>query len=324
MSPVARLILREHKRNPFNGVGLIVGRQTIRLTIEEAKAMILEEEIELRDVVPQFDTDTRGGRSGNYISDTSFFALFTDMELHFLDVTDYEKADIIHNLENPPPKELLNRFDFIWNGSCLDNIFDSASAQKNTCKMLRQDGGRILTMEIASPDFEAYSMFSQAWFFDYYAINNFGKFESYTCVFPQANIWTGPYKVYCSSDYLSASSLFPKNLSKTKAILTISIAQSKIGSETDKTPIQHQYRSDHVPYIRAYQEFTSYEKLLKPESKNWKKLASKGFIYLGKLEGVSNGVESGVKAKRRYQLKRILGALLNPSQNLHKLIRRLI
>jgi len=323
MSPVARLILKEHKRNPLTGVGLVVGRQTIRLTIEEAKSMILEEGIELRNVESKVDIDTRGGSYGNYISDSSFFALFSDIELHFLDVTDYENADIIHNLENPPPEELLNRFDFIWNGSCLDNIFDSGSAQKNTCKMLKQRGGRIMTMEIASPDFEAYSMFSQAWFFDYYAINNFAKFESYTCVFFQANIWTGPYKVYCSSDYISASSLFPKSISKSKAILTITIAQSQIGSDTSKAPVQHQYRLDHEPYLKAYQEFTTQEKLLKLGSKNRAKPADKGFVYIGKLEGVTRGVSSGVKSRRRYQIKRISRAILNPSRSLRKVLLRL-
>ena len=65
MSPVARLILKEHKRNPLTGVGLVVGRQTIRLTIEEAKSMILEEGIELRNVEPKVDIDTRGGSYGN-------------------------------------------------------------------------------------------------------------------------------------------------------------------------------------------------------------------------------------------------------------------
>jgi len=320
MSPIARIILKEHKRNPFHGNGLIVGRQTIRLTIEEARHMILEEGIELRNVEPKIDTDTRGGGSGNYISDASFFALFSDIKLTFLDVTDYENADIVHNLEDAPPAEFLNYFDFIWNGSCLDNIFDAGIAQKNTCKMLKQESGRIMTMEIASPDFEAYSMFSQAWFFDYYAINNFAKFESYTCVFAQANIWTGPYKIYTSSNYTSASSLFPKSISKSKAILTITIAQSQVGTSVSKSPVQSQYRTNHQPYIKAYQEFTANEKLLERGYRKRIRPTYKGYIYIGKLKGVTRGVSSGVKSKRKYQIKRIVRVILTPVRSSKKFV----
>ena len=165
-APLARAILREHKYKPIFGEIMLIGRQTVPLGIEQAVAMIRDEGIAVRNVDLtadwMVDRDTRSARQGSDISDRGFFALFTDARVHTLDVTDYEGGEIIHDLHQPIPDELAHRFDFIFNGSCRDNIFDPAMAVKNVAKMLKPGGGRVFDIEVVTPNFNAYVAFSQA------------------------------------------------------------------------------------------------------------------------------------------------------------------
>ena len=89
------------------------------------------------------DNDTRRGERARFISDDSFFRLFSNATDHCLDVSHYEFAEIVHDLCQAVPENLYEQFDFIFNWSCLDNIFDPATAMKNMSRMLRP-GGRCL------------------------------------------------------------------------------------------------------------------------------------------------------------------------------------
>ena len=161
------------------GKAAFIGRQTIPLTEAQAIEMILSEGLTLRDSARvSVDSDTRSARGHNFIDEVTFFNLFTSLEIVFIDVTDYEGASVVHDMCEPLPSNLKGKFDFVWNGSCLDNIFDAAAAQRNSCDLLATNG-RIVTMEMANSHYGSYGAFSQGWFFDYYAINNFLRAYSY-------------------------------------------------------------------------------------------------------------------------------------------------
>ena len=80
------------------------------------------------------DSDTRRAEGAGFISDASFFRLFSNATYHCLDVSDYEGAEIVHDLCQDVPENLHEQFDVTVNGSCLDNIFDPATAIKNMSK----------------------------------------------------------------------------------------------------------------------------------------------------------------------------------------------
>jgi hypothetical protein len=65
---------------------------------------------------------------------------------HALDVTDYEGADIVLDLGEPIPEKYCGNYDFIYNGSCLDNMFNPGVALMN----LSKPQGRIINIEAAS------------------------------------------------------------------------------------------------------------------------------------------------------------------------------
>lgn len=111
----AEMMLLEHKYRPIEGQVLLLGRQTVWMTIEEAEALVERVGLKIRaesfrevSLVPnQFGREL--------ISDTSFFSLFCDAEIWACDVSNRERADFIFDLGQGVPNDLLGRFDFVYN-----------------------------------------------------------------------------------------------------------------------------------------------------------------------------------------------------------------
>ena len=178
---LASVILREHRHRPIQGSILSIARQTLYMNAEGALDLVHRELGFRPKVHPEgLDRDllTRGAREKELITDRAFYSLFSEARYHCLDVSAYEGADIVANLCSPLPRELQGRFDFIINGSCLDNIFDPAMALRNMSRLLKP-GGRILHFERASRRHHVYVAFALSWFHDYYAINDFADCQAY-------------------------------------------------------------------------------------------------------------------------------------------------
>lgn len=60
-----------------------------------------------------------------------------------LDASDYEGATIVHNLNNPIPEDLKQRFSLVIDGGTLEHVFHFPEALK-TCMSLAQVGGHVL------------------------------------------------------------------------------------------------------------------------------------------------------------------------------------
>lgn len=243
------------------------------------------------------------------------------MKILTLDVTAYEHADIVHDLQEPVPSDLLENFDFVWNGSCLDNMFDPAEAHRNSCRMVKR-GGRIMTMEMGNNHFQAYSMFSQAWFFDYYALNGFDEFETYSCVFPPAQLWNGPYEAWTPQTYHAATSSFPTRLVGRRALLTLAIATRACDRPvTGVTPIQSHYRPQHESYEQAYARFSEREKLFQVGA-SARSRPKDGFVKVETMQGVKGGFEPnspGSRTKRyvRHPVRTLQNLGRRVSQSVH-------
>lgn len=271
-------LLHEHRHKPITGKLLTIGRQTVGLTPQQAIELIKESGTSLRDdAVMEIDKLTvHTPAEGGFISDVALFSLFSTAKVAALDVTDYEGAEYIHDMGVPIPPSLKEQFDFIINGSCLDNIFDPATAIKNVSKMLKP-GGRTLDFEWSNSHATAYLKYSPDWFLDYYAINNFDDCKVYLINYPNSidmdldgrhrpeffsrrghhcEAWHfdplvinhGQIGFECSS-----VDVFNRNL-------VLVIAEKGNNSTSDVSPVQKHYRGSpaaHAPYIAAAQRFTS-------------------------------------------------------------------
>lgn len=181
---LASMIVQEHKHQPIKGKVLLVGRQTIDMNVEVAIKLVEQVLGHVRTKSPLVDVTTRArdelAISRDTISDVGFFSLFTDAEVVAVDVTDYEGADIVHDMCTALPTHMIEDYDFVFNGSCLDNIFDVAAAIRNFGLCLKPTG-RLFQIELGTSSRSSYVSFSPEWFIDFFVSNDWEDGSIYVC-----------------------------------------------------------------------------------------------------------------------------------------------
>lgn len=235
---VVKIIAREHAWKPITGDVLLLGRQTMFLTPEDAMFLIRECGITVAE--PESfaaDNQTRQASPSN-IRDDEFFRLLGVPKIKALDVSDYEGADIVHDLTTPIPKELEESADFILDGSTLDNVFDPASTLRNMARLLRP-GGRLVAINVASNHYGPYTILTPFWLLDYFTVNAFADCKIYVLVYGDRgdNFFTPDLSK------LDRALSQPNNFTSPYVMGLVVLAEKGRASTWDKTPIQHQYRS---------------------------------------------------------------------------------
>ena len=159
-----------------------------------------------------------------------------------LDQSDYEGADIVWDLGYPIPREYWRKFDFIFNGGCLDNMFNPAQAMMNFTKMLRP-GGRLVCMESASSFNNPYLMYSPGWFCDYFEVNHFDSWKAYICSYRSTfELFYGPWKWFEYDQTKNRNGSSPET--NGNHVLVVTLAQKGEMTTSNEQPIQYQYRKD--------------------------------------------------------------------------------
>ena len=193
--PVLRLIVREHKRQRFDGPVLTLGRQGIYGTFDQVQKLLASEGIEPRTVdKSQVYTNLPSWRTGDYshfTSDKAVFEALGGFEVVSLDVSDYEGADYKVDLNAEVPAELKGKFGLILDLGTLEHVFDVRQALRNINLMLKP-GGRVIH---SSPGTNwlghGFYQFSPTLFYDYYGTN---KFTSFQCLVGEMPTWDPRYQ----------------------------------------------------------------------------------------------------------------------------------
>jgi SAM-dependent methyltransferase len=66
-----------------------------------------------------------------------------------LDASDFEEAKFVHDLNQPLPSHLNQRFDLVYDGGTLEHVFNFPQALKNCMEMVKP-GGRLFLHTIAN------------------------------------------------------------------------------------------------------------------------------------------------------------------------------
>jgi SAM-dependent methyltransferase len=198
---ILEAVVREHCHYAITGPVVQIGRQTFELTVPEAMELFMRHGLPV-DVFRRGDVEidrytTQVRQTGKpFVSDRAFLGALGIAEVHAVDHSDFEGADIIHNMNLPIPPSLAEIADLILDGSTLDNVHDPATALMNYNRMLRP-GGRVVSINAERPDVQgAYTGMAAEWFLDYYAINSFTDCRVYV----QLNFPDGPVAL-TSIDY---------------------------------------------------------------------------------------------------------------------------
>ena len=159
----ARLLLNECQQRPFSGSVLQLGRQSFFFEIEELQKWASWHDVKLAKVSI--------ARSHKIIDDITFFSALGFESVESLDISDYEGATHILDLNCPIPKHLYNRYDVIVDGGTIEHIFHFPQVLSNIYDMLKV-GGRVIHLAPSSNHVDhGFYMFSPTLFYDYYTCN---------------------------------------------------------------------------------------------------------------------------------------------------------
>jgi SAM-dependent methyltransferase len=241
--PISEFLVREHCYRPITGKTLFIGRQTCAFTPETHKRLLDRHGVRNACSGPvEYDNQTRYSEGKGWITDRYFMKALGAEEFQALDVTDYEGAEIVHDLGYPIGDEYARTFDFIYNGGCFDNMFNPGVAMMSLSKILKP-GGRMLCMESASSFVSLpYLIFSPGWFFDYFVINKYADCKVYIAAYLDGyKLWHGPWDF--SYVNMPANPVGgPPETNEQARLLVITIAEKGPDSTDDRQPVQSVYR----------------------------------------------------------------------------------
>lgn len=234
-----RMLIQEHQYRPITGNVLALGKQSVGFDAATMASLFSEFGVQ---VDPDLDVRTFSGdettRYRGAMSDVDFMKFFgSTINYRTMDVSNYEGADIVHDLNVPIPDELVGQFDFIIDGGTFDHLVDLRTAFRNVVRMLKPSG-RIFQWNAASNyTNQSYLSFSPDFFFDFYLINKFVDCRVFVAEGSAAGAQNWkltqfvPDCVTQYSEYRSA-----------EYVMTVVLAEKGPDSTDHRVPIQQQYR----------------------------------------------------------------------------------
>ena len=82
--------------------------------------------------------------SNPYLADPLFLMLGAN-KVSAMDYSDFEGADVIHDLNLPLPPNLREQFDVVFDGGLLEHIFNFPTAMKSAMELVKETGHLILS-----------------------------------------------------------------------------------------------------------------------------------------------------------------------------------
>lgn len=171
----ARLLLDEARERPFRGSLLELGRMSVYATRSELERWAREQATPLAALPPAGEVALSHQpelAAAGCLDDKSFFRLLGCERVESADVSDWEGADHILDLNLPLPAGLAGRYDTVFEAGTLQHIFDLPQVFANIHALLRE-GGRVIHGMAPSTNHvdHGFYMFSPTLFHDFYAAN---------------------------------------------------------------------------------------------------------------------------------------------------------
>ena len=179
------LLLMEHVREPFTGPVLAYGKQAMNIGFEGTLRMFEALHLE-PDPAGLLDPPP----AAEYIDFERLVRMLGLGELQTLDVSAYEGAEIIADLNVPVPPELKDRFGWIIDGGTMEHVFDIRQGMRNTADMLRAGGRAVHITPSNNYVNHGFVQVSPALYHDYYVANGYEDPRGILIVQPRADILT--------------------------------------------------------------------------------------------------------------------------------------
>lgn len=261
---VIKLLKQEDKYKKFTGDAIFCGRQSV-LADQKLMADIYSDTPNLLcSILEEWknphnqDKSTRHGTG--LIRDDIFLQTAFDLSYNCIDISDYEGANILFDLNYPIPSEMHSKYDLVFTGGCLDNVFNPVSLLINSTNLLKV-GGRVVHYETFSGVMGSYLGFSPEWFYSYYAINNFLDCKVYVCHQTEAglsrfNYDTNLFRYHPSFTRNPNPDYFKSAMASSGIMYVMVIAEKSENSTSNIMPSQIQYLdANSVDWRKASEKF---------------------------------------------------------------------
>lgn len=228
-------IMKEGLKKSYNGKSvLMLGKQDMYITIDELFQIAKKLQYELSDV-DSVEIDKNG-----MINSTSFFKLLGFEIVESMDVSCYENASIIYDLNKDElPENLVNKFDYIIDGGTFEHLFNIQNAFKNVIKMLKIRGKIFHYVTTNNYIDHGFYSFSPTLFIEYYYANNF-FIEDTSLIYEDDNSNNSlTTKIDCRLiDFIHGYNCM---IEPSKPTIFQCIAQKREDSTDDNIPIQKKF-----------------------------------------------------------------------------------
>ena len=168
------LLMQEGLRCPFQGRIITLGRQDVSATYDEILGVARKIGFPVRILETIELSDKPEMKAQKMISDRSLFKMLGFDELKSIDVSSYEKADVVYDLNSEaPPQGLYQSAQVVLDPGTIEHVFHVPNSLRNIFQML-QIGGRAIHIAPSSNHMDhGFYMFSPTLFSDYYRANHF-------------------------------------------------------------------------------------------------------------------------------------------------------
>lgn len=224
----------------------MMGKQDININLKNFIKTI-------RDLGYDYDQDIAARIGENDCVDAfEFFKMLGFKEVHALDYSKFEGADIVFDLNEELPENLNGAFDYVINGGTLEHVFDIAKAMDNMSNMVKKDGFIMhISPAVGWVNHGFYSI-SPTFFQDYYSANGFQILNLELESIMSKNVKQGvSYRTFYSEDlrlfqkssdlnqYISSLQCVPES----GEIILVCIAKRKGVGDCSSYPIQGFYKN---------------------------------------------------------------------------------
>ena len=186
VSGLAERLLRKKNIYKFNGNLITLGAQSILLTPYNLKKIINQEKIKIKpSLINKLDVLEK---TKKFISRNEFFKLCGAESIKSLDVSGYQNADILFDLNDDIlPKNLQETADFIFDGSTIEHIFNIKNVLLNLNKILKKNGFIFHLSPLEGLSHDGFYQFGTCFFPETYQNNRYKIVSHEVFVFDYEN-----------------------------------------------------------------------------------------------------------------------------------------
>ncbi len=212
------LLAMEQKKHPMKGDVLVIGQLAVYETLEDVRRVFHTHNITPNILPDGFDVKNKiphcvGTPREKFTNVSAVLTMLGVKKVFVADISDYENADYLIDLNYPVDQKYYDKFDFILDSGTLEHLFDVPTALANLARMVKK-GGRIIFINPCSNTINhGFYSFNPNLFFDFFAANDFSNFSCYLIegssfnVYKKSNIYRYNYRSSLDEYALSSKNM---------------------------------------------------------------------------------------------------------------------